>query len=145
MANMQNYDPFDELWRIQDRIGRIFGQAPTAGTNMEMPSVDIRQEGSDIVVTADLPGVDRKDIKIDVRDNNVLDISAQKVTESEEQEQTAYLRRERRYMGYARSLMLPAPVDKAKAKASYKDGVLTVTLPMMQPKPEEKKSEIQIS
>jgi HSP20 family protein len=144
MVSIQTYDPFDELWRIQDRISRIFGQFPVVGSNLEMPTVDIQQQGNDIIVTADLPGVDKKDIKIDVRDDNILDITAQKSMEKVEQSRTAYLRRERRYMGYARSIMLPAPVDKTRAKAAYNNGVLTVTLPMMQKPEEQKKSEIQV-
>jgi HSP20 family protein len=144
-VNIQTYDPFDELRRIQDRIGGIFGAFPTVGTNMEMPTVDILQQGNDIIVTADLPGVDKNDIKIDVRNDNILDITAQKRTETVEQSRTAYLRRERRFMGYARSIMLPAPVDKTKAKATYNNGVLTVTLPMMQKPEEQKKSEIRVT
>jgi HSP20 family protein len=145
MAEMQTYDPFDELKRIEERIASIFGgQSPMMGTNMNTPSVDVMQHGSEIIVTADMPGVDKNDIKINVRDDRTLDISAQKKMEKTEQEKTGFLRRERRYMGYYRSLMLPAPVDKTKAKATYNNGVLTVTLPMM-PKQEEKKSEIQVA
>ncbi len=145
MVNIETYDPFDELRRIQERISGIFGAFPTMGSNMEMPTVDIQQQGNDIIVTADLPGVDKKDIKVDVRNDNVLDITAQKQTESVEQSRTAYLRRERRFMGYARSIMLPAAVDKARAKAMYNNGVLTVTLPMVQKPEEMKKSEIPVT
>jgi HSP20 family protein len=145
MADIQAYDPFDELKRIQDRIASIFGgQSPMTGTNMNTPSVDIQQHGNEIIVTADMPGVDKNDIRINVRDDRTLEISAQKKMEKTEEEKTGFLRKERRYMGYYRSMMLPAAVDKTKAKASYNNGVLTVTLPMMQ-KQEEKKSEIQVT
>ena len=96
---------------------------------MNTPSVDVLQHGNDIIVTADMPGVDKNDIRINVRDDRILEISAQKKMEKTEEEKTGFLRRERRYMGYYRSITLPAPVDKTKAKASYNNGVLTVTLP----------------
>ena len=130
MAEMQNYDPFDELKRIEERIASIFGgQSPMTGTNMNTPSVDIMQHGNEIIVTADMPGVDKNDIRINVRDDRTLEISAQKKMEKTEEGKAGFLRRERRYMGYYRSLMLPAPVDKTKAKAAYNNGVLAVALP----------------
>ncbi len=145
MAERGMYDPFDELKRIEERIASIFGGQSPAGTNMNMPSMDVRQHGNDIVVTADMPGVDRGDIKIDVRDNRILEISAQKKTEQKAgEEKEGYLRQERRYMGYYRSITLPAEVDRSKAKASYNNGVLEITLPMMA-KAEEKKGEIQVT
>jgi HSP20 family protein len=145
MAEMQTFDPFDELKRIQDRIASIFGgESPVAGTNMDTPNVDIMQHGNDIIVTADMPGLDKNNIMLNVRDDRIMEISAQKKMEKTEQEKTGYLRRERRYMGYYRSITLPAPVDKTRAKASYNNGVLSVTLPMMQ-KQEEKKGEIPVA
>ena len=144
MAGLQAWDPFDELRRIQDRIGRIFNEYPAMTRNMQMPTVDVQQRGNDIVVHADMPGVDKDDIRINVRDGNILEVSAEKKIEKEEKEKGGYIRNERAYTGYYRSIMLPAPVDKSKAQASYKDGVLTVTLPMIS-KPEEKTSEIKVS
>lgn len=145
MAEMGMYDPFDELKRIEERLASIFGGQSPMGTNMNMPSMDIRQHGNDIIVTADMPGVDRNDIQINVRDDRILEISAQKKTETKAGEEKAgYLRQERKYMGYYRSITLPAPVDKSKAKASYNNGVLEITLPVMA-KAEEKKGEIQVT
>lgn len=145
MAEMQMYDPFDELKRIEERIASIFGgQFPVTGTNMNTPSVDIQQHGNEIIVTADMPGVDKKDIQINVRDDRILEISAQKKMEKSEEEKAGFLRRERRYTGYYRSIMLPTLVDKSRAKASYNNGVLTMTLPIAQ-KAEEKKGEIQVT
>jgi HSP20 family protein len=142
----QTWDPFEELRRIQDRIGRIFGEYPAIrgeGRMMEMPNVDIMERGNDIVVTADIPGVSKDDIRLEVRDGNILDISAEKKVEKKEEEK-GFVRHERRYTGYYRSIQLPAPVDKTKAKASYNNGVLEVVLPMAE-KPKMKASEIPIS
>ena len=139
----------DELKRIQDRISRIFGEYPERGREehmrgpVEMPSVDVAERGNDIVVTADMPGVDKGDIRLDVTADNVLEISAEKKAEKKEEEK-GYVRHERSYTGYYRTVRLPAPVDKTRAKASYNNGVLEVTLPMTQ-KAGEKKSEIQVT
>jgi HSP20 family protein len=110
---------------------------------METPSVDIMERGNDIVVTADMPGVGKDDIKLEVRDGNILDISAEKKSEKKEEEK-GFVRHERSYTGYYRSVRLPASVDKTKAKASYNNGVLEVVLPMAE-KPKTKTSEIPIS
>lgn len=146
MAQQQSWDPFDELRRIQDRLGRIFGEYPEAGGEgrmMETPSVDVMERGNDIIVTADMPGISKDDIRLEVRSDNILDISAEKKSEKKEEEK-GYVRHERSYTGYYRSIRLPAPVDKTKAKASYNNGVLEVTLPMAE-KAKAKVSDIPVS
>lgn len=148
MDGLQTWDPFEELHRIQDRINRMFGavgQMSTQGMHgMEVPSVDVVEHGNDVVVTADMPGLTKEDIKIDVTSDNVLEISGQKKAEKEQKERQGFVRHERSYMGFYRAIRLPAPVDKSKAKATYNNGVLNVTLPMTK-KPEERKSEIPVS
>lgn len=148
MDGLQTWDPFEELHRIQDRINRMFGaggQMSTQGMlGMEVPSVDVVEHGNDVVVTADMPGLTKEDIKIDVTSDNVLEISGQKKAEKEQKERQGFVRHERSYMGFYRAIRLPAPVDKSKAKATYNNGVLNVTLPMTK-KPEERKSEIPVS
>ncbi len=129
------WDPFEELRRVQERMGRLFEELPESiGPSLpvspemaQTPYVDVVDRDNDVVVTADLPGVDKKDIKIDVRDN-VLEISAQRKIEKEEKED-GFLRHERRFSQFYRAIRLPAPVDKSKAKASFNNGVLEITLP----------------
>lgn len=96
----------------------------------QMPYVDVMEKGNDVIVTADLPGVDKKDIKISVR-GDVLEISAERKMEREEKEK-GYLRHERSYNRFYRSIRLPAAVDKSKAKATLNNGVLEVTLPKIE-------------
>lgn len=129
-------DPFEELRRIQERMSRLFEELPEAlepslpaGTT-QMPYVDVVDRGNDVIVTADLPGVDKNDIKVDVR-GDVLEISAERKTEKEEKEK-GYLRHERSYNRFYRSIRLPAPVEKDKAKANFNNGVLEITLPKAQ-------------
>jgi HSP20 family protein len=145
----QTWDPFEELQRIQDRVNRIFGEYAPSGMGgtqgMETPSIDVQEHDNQITVTADMPGVDKNDIKLDIREGNILEISAQKKTEKKEgEEQKGYLRHERSYIGYYRAVQLPADVEKNNAKATYNNGVLSVTLPVSK-KHEEKPSEIPIS
>lgn len=150
MAGQQTWDPFQELQRIQDRLNRVFGElAPSMQgqgmQGMEIPNVDVQEQNNEIIVTADVPGMNKNDIKLDITDNNVLEISAQKKTEKEEQEKTkGYLRHERSYTGFYRAIQLPAEVDKTKAMATYNNGVLSVTIPISK-KHEEKASTIPIS
>lgn len=125
-------DPFEELKRIQDRISQMFEEMPeAAGPSKEgstqMPYMDVVDRDNDIVVTADMPGVDKKDIKINIR-GDMLDISAERKAEQEKKEK-GYVRHERSYSRYYRAIRLPAAVDKNKAKANFNNGVLEITLP----------------
>jgi HSP20 family protein len=138
------WDLQEELRRIEDRMNRMFGEGQgrmPGGRMNEVPNVDVQEHGSDIIVTADMPGVDKNDIKINVRNGNVLEISAQKKSEKERKEE-GFIRHERGYTGYYRSITLPSPVDQSKASARYNNGVLEITLPMTQ---EARASNIPIS
>ncbi|HEY3274734.1 MAG TPA: Hsp20/alpha crystallin family protein [Methanocella sp.] len=128
-------DPFDELKRIQHRLGQMLRGRPEKMEVMRpgtvtIPDVDVEERGNDIIVTADMPGVDKSDIRINVTEDNVLEISAEKKAEEKKEEQ-GYIRHERSYSRYYRAIRLPVPVDKTKAKASYNNGVLDVTMPMI--------------
>ena len=128
-------DISDELRRIQHRIGQILRGKPERMEVMRpgtvtIPDVDVEECGNDLVVTADMPGMDRSDIRVDVTDGNVLEISAERKAEAKTEEQD-YIRRERTYSRYYRSIRLPVPVDKTKAKATYSNGVLEIRMPMV--------------
>ncbi len=124
-------DPFDEMRRMQDRFNRLFGEEGTRSELMDIdtltPLVDIKEKDNDIIVTTDLPGVDKKDVSIDVRDGKVW-ISANTHKESEE-EKEGYLMRERTYSKFARAFSLPSAVKEDEANAKLEDGVLTITMP----------------
>ena len=134
------WDPIDELRRMQYRMSRLFEEFPEyiessqlpAPRDSQVPYVDVIDREKDIVITADLPGVDKGDIRINVRDNT-LEISAEKKT-AREQEEEGYLRRERGYSRFYRTIRLPTPVDESKAAASFNNGVLEVTLPKAEKK-----------
>ncbi|MEJ2071800.1 MAG: Hsp20/alpha crystallin family protein [Syntrophobacterales bacterium] len=89
------------------------------------PAVDIKETDTEIVVKAEVPGIDAKEINISVT-GEVLTIKGEKKSEKEEKEENYHLV-ERSYGSFSRSLVLPAAVDLDKIEAKYDKGVLTVT------------------
>lgn len=92
-----------------------------------VPSVDIYEEEGDVVVKAELPGMKKEEISIDLTEDTVS-LSGEKKKE-ERVERKGYCRIERSYGSFARSYSLPAPVQTDKAKARYHDGILEIRIP----------------
>jgi HSP20 family protein len=134
MAIVRWNDPFREFAQLQERINRVFNDTyrsdeglMTSGT--WVPPVDIYQNGDhEVVIKAELPDMSREDIDITV-DNGTLTIRGEKkLTQDVKEEQ--FHRIERRYGTFSRSFSLPQTVDTAEVGADYKNGVLTVRLPL---------------
>jgi len=96
---------------------------PSVGVS---PRMDLAESENDVTVTAELPGIDPKDVELNVT-GNVLTIRGEKKQEKEERKRN-YHSVERQYGGFQRSIQLPSTVDADKVDATYKDGILTVTL-----------------
>ncbi|WP_407355933.1 Hsp20/alpha crystallin family protein [Methanolobus sp. WCC5] len=128
------WNPMEEIVQMQDMLNNMFKERSFgehwSETGILAPLVDVKDEGSDILVKTDLPGVEKGDVDIDVSDN-MLTISAQRSASTEEKEE-GYLRRERTYSSFSRTVSLPEAVTTDGAKAKLENGVLTVTLPKMQ-------------
>lgn len=92
------------------------------------PSVDVKETDAEVLVSAELPGVDPKDVELTL-DNGVLTIRGQKTEKSEQKEGETVLSREIRYGSFTRSLAMPAGVQADKASASFDKGVLKITIP----------------
>lgn len=92
-----------------------------------MPAIDVKEDEKNLMVTAELPGVDKKDLKIEVRDN-ILTVQGEKRSEKREDKDN-YHCVERSYGGFMRRVMLPCEVDDTQAEASMDKGVLTLKLP----------------
>jgi HSP20 family protein len=125
------WDPFRNLNTLGHRFDRFFGdhggsEGDTAAANW-VPSVDIFEDEADVVVRAELPGIDPKGVGLTVTDN-ILTISGERKFESDEEKEN-YHRVERLYGTFSRSFTLPRSIDEEKIRADYKDGVLTVRLP----------------
>ncbi len=129
------WTPFRELSTVQERMNKLFEdvmRSPYRGdeglaTANWAPVVDIFETEKEIVLQAELPGMQEKDIDIKVEDN-VLSVSGERRMEKEVKEEN-YHRIERAYGSFNRSFTLPRTVDREGIKAAYKDGVLKVSLP----------------
>lgn len=126
MANWGLMDLRDEI----EKMFNDFGAGGDAGEGFWTPSVDISEESDKLVMTVELPGVDKKDVKISLHDN-VLTIEGQKSRQAEEQKDK-YYRCERSYGKFSRSFTIPTKVVADKIDAGYKDGILTITLPKVE-------------
>ena len=113
-----------------DPFRDFFGHRPGADEGAFgawAPSVDIFEKSGDLVIRAELPGVDTNDIDIDVEDNK-LTISGERKQDEELTENNTY-RSERYYGRFVRSFQLPRTVDASKIAATFKHGILELTLP----------------
>ena len=147
---MIRWQPFPNRVSIQDRMNRIFDEAFRGQRGADedewalggnwAPAVDIFEQGDNIVLKAELPGIDPGDVDIRV-ENNVLTLRGERKFESEVKREDCH-RVERAYGSFSRSFTLPNVVDTEKIKADYKDGVLQVTLPQ---KEEAKPKQISIA
>ena len=133
------WDPFKNIATLQDRINRLFDDAfpRQTGSQEEMstcawrPLVDIYEADEGIVIKVDLPGVNKEDVSVEVK-NNLLNIQGQRQMETTIDEDR-YYRRERVCGTFERSFALRTEISPDSIKASFKNGVLTVRIP----KPEE--------
>jgi len=132
--NMQVWNPFHEFENLLARYNKGSGSNPGTSMTSELsfadwaPSVDIEEEEDKYLIKADLPGVDKKDIDVKL-ENGVLSIRGEKQTAKETGKGTKRHRTERFHGTFARSFTLPDAVKAEKVDASYKDGVLSLTIP----------------
>lgn len=143
------WEPFRDLVRLQERMNRLFDESyrTPAGNEDEWslggswaPAVDIYEKDGNIVLKAELPGVEPKDVDIRI-ENNVLTLRGHRRFDDEVAKESFH-RVERVYGSFSRSFTLPNVVDQEKVKAEYRDGVLHVTLPK---KEEAKPKQISIA
>jgi HSP20 family protein len=134
------WEPVREITSIQSEMNRLFNtffDTPTTGNGNTarrwMPAMDLVETEDDFVLKADLPGLKEEDVNIEVEEN-VLTISGERKSEHEDKHE-GYVRVERSYGSFRRSLTLPKGVDAEAVTANFDNGVLEVHIP----KPEERK------
>lgn len=138
-------DPFRDVSDIQSEVNRLFdsffGRPSQVGAMERVwaPAVDMYETKDELVVTAEVPGLNEKDIHLSIS-GDVLTLRGER-TWNEEVKQESYYRGERWFGKFERSVPLPIPVQADKVRASYRDGVLTVKLPKVE---EIKAKEIKI-
>lgn len=144
--NIVRWDPFRELTAMQDRMNRIFGEAYRGVDDDVMrrgtwvPPVDIIDTGNhELVLKAELPDMTKDDIEITV-ENGSLTLKGEKKMDRDVKDEH-YRRIERAYGTFTRSFSLPPTVDASRVSADYKNGVLTIKLPIRE---EAKPKQIQV-
>jgi HSP20 family protein len=127
---LMRWTPWQELESMNRQLSHLLDDSPTS-MDLEggrwAPSVDIRETDEVLMVQAELPGIDKKDVKLEVKDG-VLTISGERRYEKDVKEENVH-RIERSYGSFTRSFSLPTNVDAEKVNAEMKDGVLSVRLP----------------
>ncbi len=143
--NIMRWTPFRDLV-AREKMNRIFEDAftsrgeekDTTASNWT-PSVDIHENESELVLSAEVPGIEDKDIEIEI-ENNTLSIQGERKIENETKEEN-YHRIERSYGSFSRSFTLPTNVNQDNIKAEYDNGVLRISLPK---KPELKPKKVKV-
>jgi HSP20 family protein len=139
---VQVWEPFKSFRPFYRGLEGVFDDTAATATNGTWhPSVDVYENENAYVLKAELPGVNKEDIKLDIN-NNTLTLKGEKKFE-EKTEKENYVRIERSYGSFTRTFMLPDKVDTENIKANYKDGVLEIVLPKKEEaKPKEIKVEV---
>ncbi|TLS65937.1 Hsp20/alpha crystallin family protein [Mariprofundus erugo] len=128
---LMRWSPWQELESVNSQLSRLLESGTTSAFGADdgrwAPSVDIRETDDALLVQAELPGIDKKDVHVDVHDG-VLTVSGERHYEKEENEKNVH-RIERAYGKFSRSFSLPANVETDKVEAHMSNGVLEVRLP----------------
>ena len=145
-SDLWNWSPVEQLSTLREEINRLFDSPFGELTrHMELfngwtPALDVYEDKDNLIVKAELPGMKREEIDISFHDGT-LTISGERKYEQKNQDAETY-RAERFFGKFHRTLALPKPVQSDKATATYKDGILTVTLPKTE---EAKPKQIQVN
>ena len=139
------WDPFEEIRKTQERLNLLFEDfmpmKKWGDGNVFTPAIDIKEEENKLLVTTDLPGINKEDIEINLKED-MLEISA-KTGKEKETEEEGYIRKEREHTHFYRAVRLPSSVKEEGSTAKIENGVLTITLPKMELKEPAKKIQIE--
>ena len=129
------FEPLKEIDNFSERIQKYFDEFSSFGFNFSdsfSPKIDISEDKESIHVTAEVPGVQKENLKITLQDN-ILTLQGEKKKEEESKDKN-YHRVERSYGSFKRSFTLPVEVDSEKVEAKYENGMLKISLRKLQPK-----------
>jgi HSP20 family protein len=132
MVNLVRWEPFREMISLRQAMDRLFEDSfvrspHLSGDGVREFPIDVYQTKKDLVVKAALPGVKPEEVEITIADDTVTIKGEHK--EEQETKEDDYLYREHRYGAFSRSVAIPVKVKGEKAEATFKEGVLTLTLP----------------
>jgi HSP20 family protein len=147
MTVLTRFEPFREFSTLQDRINRVFrdrysdaGRDESLTPSSFAPAVDVYEDEHNVTLKIEVPGIDEKDIDVQL-ENSTLTVHGERKIEKEEKEEN-YRRVERQYGSFTRTFTLPTTVDSEKVSATYDKGVLKVALPK---KAEAKPKQIKVN
>lgn len=139
-----SYDPFEAMFSFREDLDRMFRDfftgftAPTLSRKL-FPVMDVRETPEEFVIEAEVPGMNKKEIKLSIKKDELVMEGEKKEEKKEEGE--SFLRVERSYGSFRRSIRLPSEVDQSRVKAKYENGVLKIYLPKIE---KEKSKEIEV-
>jgi HSP20 family protein len=122
------WDPFAELADLRARFDRMLGDFGDGHGREWMPAIDVIRKEGELIVRAEVPGINPEEIEIKAGDG-VLTLTG-KHEETKEDKESDYVRRERRYGAFTRTIPLPEGVDASAIKATTREGVLEITVPL---------------
>ena len=134
-------NPFRSLERQFERMQRQFEEAldmssmdqfSSSSTGVSTMGIDLVDHGEAFELTADVPGFEKDDVEVRLTDTTIH-VTAEREEEETEEDEDLYLKSERARKSLSRSIRLPEPVDESEVEATYRNGVLTVTLPKREP------------
>jgi len=149
MNSVIRWEPFRNVNSLQEQFSRLFdtsfpGRSSESDLTTWAPAVDIQETENELVLKADLPGIEEKDIDVRI-ENNTLTIRGERKFEKQVNEDN-YLRVERSYGSFSRSFSLPNTINTEAISAEYKNGVLTVQMPKRaESKPKQVKVNVEAS
>lgn len=130
--SLVEWNPFREMDHIAREMGNFLERSPfRVFSAMTSPRVDVYQTDTDVVVKAEVPGVSREDINVYV-DENSIRLSGHTRKNEDFKDENIY-RTERYYGSFSRTIPLPVEIKSDQAKAEYKDGILSITVPKLEP------------
>ncbi len=139
---LKKFRPYSEVQSLRESMSNLFDrffsdffrfpETEEITTQTFYPAVDIKETPKEFVVTAEVPGINKKDINIEIADNT-LTIKGERKFEKEQKDES-YHRVERSYGAFVRSFSLPSQIVSEKIEASYKDGLLCITIPKAEEK-----------
>jgi HSP20 family protein len=143
--NLTKYDPIDRIFGLREDFDDIVKDFLTGFSNISTgrgvyPLLDIKEDKEKYIIDVEVPGIEKKDLKLSIREGNLI-ISGEK-TEEKKKEGESYLRVERIYGNFMRSVNLPEEVDSSKITARYSNGVLKIFLPKIE---KEKIKEVEVT
>ena len=127
-GTLTRWEPFAELGELRSRFDRMFDDFTFGRERAWTPAIDVVRENGNLVVRADIPGIKPEEVKIEVEDD-ILTVSGEHEEHKEEKDKH-YVRRERRYGSFSRSMALPPGIEAKNIKAKTHDGVVEVTIPL---------------